>query len=106
MSVQIDGEGTSPLGERQFLKRTRRPGDAGVIDEDVEAVEVLFDVRKQRVNLRLVRHVGANAEVLAPHNQYASFENSSVDVADHAARAYFDHTLCYDQADARGTRGH
>src|SRR6476620_5274464 len=47
VAVKIDRERAPPVVERQFLRRQGRPGDAGVVDEDIEAAELSLDLGEQ-----------------------------------------------------------
>jgi hypothetical protein len=62
------------------------PGDAGVVDEDIEAAELPLDLGEQRINLGFVCNIGANRKARAKCRR-VFVERRGIDVAYHAAGA-------------------
>jgi hypothetical protein len=58
LAGDVDGEAPVPIGRVDLLDATGRPGDAGVVDEAVEAAERLRGILKQLRDLTPVGDVG------------------------------------------------
>ena len=56
---QADIDAASPVGGRDFLDAAGRPGDAGIVDQGIEATESRRDVAEHRCDLIRVRNIGA-----------------------------------------------
>src|SRR5690606_27058647 len=53
LAAYIDRHGAIPFGHVQVLQRRRRPGDAGIVDQHIQATELRQRVRKPGFYIRL-----------------------------------------------------
>ena len=100
----VDLERAPPVLGRDLLDRSGRPGDAGVVDQDVDAAELLERQLEQAIDRCLVRDVGRNRR---HRGQLAAqpIERRLIDIARHDLGAGIDESLERDPADARAPRG-
>ncbi len=104
MTRQIDGERALPVGERHVLARGGGAGDAGIVDERIEAAERGRRRYEETVDGGGVRDVAidlAERRVASRHGR----ERGAVDVADEDARAFQGERACRREADAGCARG-
>jgi len=63
---QVDADAPIPFGKRELFHRTvLRPGDAGIVDERVEAAELLHHPAHARAHRRFLGNVAADEEPAA-----------------------------------------
>jgi hypothetical protein len=105
VAVKIERERAPPVVERQFLRRQGRPGNTGVVDEDIKAAELPLDLGEQRIDLGFVRDIGANRKARAKCRR-VFVECRGIDVADHAAGAGLGQSRGDDAADSRSPGRH
>jgi hypothetical protein len=102
----VDGLHPIPLGLGEFMGRLVRPGDAGVVDEDVQTSERGHGGGDRRRHVRFHRDVGVEvARVIAePRGQLLS--RPVVQVDDGHPGTSFQQTAHASGADAYGSAGH
>ena len=67
LSIEIYRHRAIPVFQADVFYRGRRPGDAGIVDENIQAVVIRPEVMKEYFDLARIRYVGelAVAEGLA-----------------------------------------
>src|SRR5690606_3959852 len=98
LAGDVDLEGAPPVLGGDLLDRGGRPGDAGVVDQDVDAAELLEREVEQAIDRRVVGDVGRDRRDL---RQLAAqpVERRLVDVAGDDAGTRLDEGLQRDPAD-------
>ena len=104
-AVQVDRDAAVPVLGRMSSTLRGRPGDAGVVDQHVQAAETLSHLGEQPLDVRELRHVGAVC--VTPGRSFGRFASAFVvDVADVDSRPVLDERARDRPADAGGARGH
>src|SRR6185369_2780047 len=103
--LHVDGEDAVEVGLVERLERLRQVAHAGVVDEDVEAVEALDRGPDHRLDVGGPRHVGADAFGVRAERVGDPARAVAVAVGDDHARALGDELPGDALAESRGRTG-
>src|SRR6185503_7128983 len=104
-AVEIDRQHVAPGLQRIFPGRHVRPGDAGIVDQNVDAAERLAGVVARALDLGVVGHVDRKSRNLTSERTAGLVRKRLVAVPDRDRRAGGEKALDDGAADALGAAG-